>query len=169
MYWVYYVTTQIHRRRNSTTNQREGGIQSQEYGTHIRCSGHWVQKCPAYCRLLTQWPDATLRRDYLASERAFSGNESRDDIIYLPVRRRSVACMERRLARAWMLCGTDGSTRCRRSAQLCTCIVCLPSRQQRLTTALGCICKCTSGWGKEMIWTQKNGAGYECGIALSQE
>ena len=54
MYWCYSVTMQIHRRRNSTTEQREGGTQSQECGTSIRCSGHWVQKCVAYCRLLTQ-------------------------------------------------------------------------------------------------------------------
>ena len=68
-----------------------------------------------------------------------------------------------------MLCVTDGSTRrYRQAAQLCSCTVCLPHRQQRLTTALGCMCKCSSGWGKETIWTQKNGAGYECGITLSQ-
>ena len=69
MYWCYSVTMQIHKRRNSTTDQREGGTQSQECGTSIRCSGHWVQKCVAYCRLLTQLLDATLPRDCLASER----------------------------------------------------------------------------------------------------
>ena len=64
-----------------------------------------------------------------------------------------------------MFCVTDGSTRrYRKAAQLCSCTVCLPHRQQRITTALGCICKCIRGWGKETIWTQKNGAGYECGM-----
>ena len=94
--------------------------------------------------------------------------------LYLPVRGRSVdlrivARTENRLARAWMFCVTDGSTgRYRKASQLCSCTVCLPHRQQRLTTAIGCICKCSSGWGKETIWTQKNGSGYECGIALSK-
>ena len=31
-----------------------------------------------------------------------------------------------------------------------------------------CTCKCINGWGKETIWTQTNGAGYECGIAFQE-
>ena len=47
---------------------------------------------------------------------------------------------------------TGSTRRYRKAAQLCSCRVCLPHRQQRLTTALGCICNCSSGLGKETIW-----------------
>ena len=63
----------------------------------------------------------------------------------------------------------DVSTRrYRKTTELCNYTVCLPHRQACLTTVLVCICKCSSGWGKETKWTQTNGAGYECGIALSK-
>ena len=69
MYWFWSVTTQIHRRKKSTTDQSEGRTQRQECGTSIPCSGHWVQKGAAYCSLLKLWLDATLCRNCLASER----------------------------------------------------------------------------------------------------
>ena len=49
--------------------------------------------------------------------------------------------------------------------QLCNYTVCLRPRQPRLTTTLVRICKCSGGWAKETIWTQENGASYECRIA----
>ena len=68
--------------------------------------------------------------------------------LYLPVRWQYLACMEHRLPRAWMFCVTDGSKRMyRKATQLCNCSL-HPPRQPRLTTALVCICKYSSGWRK---------------------
>ena len=41
--------------------------------------------------------------------------------------------------------------------------------QPHLTTSLVWICKRSIGWGKETIWTKKNGDDYECEIALNPE
>ena len=72
MYWCCSVTMQIDRRINSTTDQREKERKVKSVGHPFAAAGIGFRSVPltaAYCRLLTHWLDATLRRDCLASER----------------------------------------------------------------------------------------------------
>ena len=70
MYWCCSVTMQIYIRINSTTDQREEERKVKSMGHPFAAAGTGFRSVPHnYCRLLTHWLDATLRRACLASER----------------------------------------------------------------------------------------------------
>ena len=120
---------------------------------------HAMAECDITSRLFGIGKGVALRKlnsapIYKQMAEVFCGQESCGDTVSTGERRLSLACMEHRLARSWMICVIDDSSRRYLQAiQLCNYTASLPTTwavlgPPRLTTALACMCKCRSGWGE---------------------